>query len=412
MHSALPRAAAALLAACATIHPATLAAQSVRDSAGARVVTNTRPTWSAAQRLRLSSRPTLVIGDRAGDPYEFTAISGAFFLSDGRILVADGGSNELRMFSANGTHVQSFGRRGDGPGEFRRLHSVQRLAGDTIAVLHEMSSLSRFTSGGTYLSRTNELTSGMIKPGAVIKSVQLALNGSARLVISMPWDPPTQGAGVEFDARALHEVVSGTAAATRSLGELPVMRASANADGASKPWLGAEAVYASDGSRFCRGYGTSYTLTCYTAAGVTTLIIRRAWQPPNVSRQQFVQFTDAWLSRWSKATGAARDDARREQLDMPYFKTLPAFSALLLDRVGRLWARTPASIDAAVAGSLNDYAIGASLWSVFDARGVWLGDVTMPARFSPLDVGADYVLGVMRDDDGVQTVVRYSLGAV
>ena len=51
-----------------------------------------------------------------------------------------------------------------------------------------------------------------------------------------------------------------------------------------------------------------------------------------------------------------------------------------------------------------------SVWSVFDNTGRWLGDVTMPARFMPHDIGRDYILGVARDSDGVETIVEYRLG--
>ena len=44
-----------------------------------------------------------------------------------------------------------------------------------------------------------------------------------------------------------------------------------------------------------------------------------------------------------------------------------------------------------------------------DAAGRWLCDVTMPARFAPKEIGADYVLGVARDDDNVEAVVMYRL---
>jgi hypothetical protein len=46
---------------------------------------------------------------------------------------------------------------------------------------------------------------------------------------------------------------------------------------------------------------------------------------------------------------------------------------------------------------------------VFDAGGRWLGDVAMPARFVPLEIGADYVLGRSRDADGVVRAVMYRL---
>jgi hypothetical protein len=46
---------------------------------------------------------------------------------------------------------------------------------------------------------------------------------------------------------------------------------------------------------------------------------------------------------------------------------------------------------------------------VFDATGRWLGDMSMPPRFVPLEVGADYVLGRSRDADNVPRAVMYRL---
>mgnify|MGYP000585237481 CR=1 FL=1 len=389
---------------------AMLPAQTTRDSAGRRIVASDKPMWTAAQQLRLAAAPTLVIGDREEEPYQLGQVSGAFYLSDGRIVIGDGASNELRVFDGTGKHQNTFGRRGDGPGEFRRIQAVSRLAGDTIAVMHEMASVSRFTTDGAYITRTDEQNAGAPRAGGAMQSVALAFNGGARLVVHFPRRPSTRGVGVEFDVTGLHEVVGRNVATSRAMGNLPAMRASADKNGPSKPWLGAEEVFASDGAQFYLGYGTEYSLTRYTAAGVPNLVVRRAWIAPKVSRREFEEFTDEWLNRWSKATGAALEAERREQLAMAYFKTLPAFSPLLLDRLGRLWARAPAAIDGAVAGSLNDYAIRPSTWSVFSANGAWLGDVAMPARFTPTDIGADYVLGVARDDDAVSTVVRFRLG--
>ncbi len=388
-------------------------AQNVRDSGGIRIVMNAKPTWTSAQQLRLSTAPTLVIGEGSDEAQLLTRVRGAFYLSDGRIVVADGGSNELRIFDGTGQHLKTFARRGDGPGEFRSIQQVIRLAGDTIAVLHDRASVSRFTSDGSYISRTNDRGATEFgRPGATMQSVTLAMNGGARVLLRAAVDPPTRGMGVEFDATAQLEVLNRNASGSRLMGDFPFMRASADKNGVSKPWLGAEAVLATDGAQFYYGYGTKYELTRYAAAGKPDLIVRRAWTAPKVSRREHEQFTDEWLSRWSKAKGAELAEERRTFLASDYFKVLPAFSALLLDRLGRLWARTPAAIDAAVAGSLNDYPMGPSSWSVFGANGVWLGDVKMPARFSPTDIGANYVLGIARDEDDVPTVVRFTLSAV
>jgi hypothetical protein len=50
-----------------------------------------------------------------------------------------------------------------------------------------------------------------------------------------------------------------------------------------------------------------------------------------------------------------------------------------------------------------------SRWSVFDASGRWLGDVALPSRFTPKEIGADYVLGIGRDADDVPHVLMYRI---
>ena len=42
-------------------------------------------------------------------------------LSDGRIAIVNQGSDEIRIYDANGRFVNTFGRKGGGPGEFRNV---------------------------------------------------------------------------------------------------------------------------------------------------------------------------------------------------------------------------------------------------------------------------------------------------
>ena len=48
-------------------------------------------------------------------------------------------------------------------------------------------------------------------------------------------------------------------------------------------------------------------------------------------------------------------------------------------------------------------------WSVLATDGTWTADVELPARFSLLDAGRDYVAGVELDADDEETVVVYRL---
>lgn len=406
------RAALIVAAAVATATPHNILAQTIRDSAGIRIVSNDKPSWTPAQQLKLAATPSLVIGDKDEEPYQLTRVRGAFYLSDGRIVVGEAAANELRVYDANGKYLKKFGRVGDGPGEFRDFSRVFRLAADTIAVMHGRASLSRFSGDGKFLHTSSEMPSGtMSGPPEFFKSVAVPLNGGARLVIATPFRPaPAAAVGARVDVKGRHDIIGADDKTIKLLGDLPYMEGKVGRDHTEKPWLGAEVVFASNGSGFFYGYPTRYSITRYSAQGVPNLIIRRAWMPVEITRKDIETFTEEWLKRWSKKGGAETEKDRKSLLSGDYSKTLPAFSAMILDNTGKLWVRAPKAIDGAVAGSLNNYAIGASTWSVFGADGRWLGDVSMPALFEPTDIGADFVLGVLRDEDNGPRVVRYKLG--
>ena len=48
-------------------------------------------------------------------------------------------------------------------------------------------------------------------------------------------------------------------------------------------------------------------------------------------------------------------------------------------------------------------------WSVFDPAGRWLGQVETPPGFDVMDIGADYVAGVWKDELDVEHVRVYAL---
>jgi hypothetical protein len=50
-----------------------------------------------------------------------------------------------------------------------------------------------------------------------------------------------------------------------------------------------------------------------------------------------------------------------------------------------------------------------SAWTIFDPAGVLSGRVTTPRDFGILEVGVDYLLGVYRDELGVEYLHQYAL---
>ncbi len=96
----------------------------VRDSAGIRIVENTTPQWQEGERWRLSPEPVVDIGGGDREEDQLFRVVGALRLSDDRIVVANGGTNEIRFYGPGGAFLSASGGEGEGPGEFRRLSAV------------------------------------------------------------------------------------------------------------------------------------------------------------------------------------------------------------------------------------------------------------------------------------------------
>ena len=112
--------AVAVLAACEGDPPEPT--WSVTDSLGIRIIAS-EPTGIA---LTVSPDPRLSLGTMDGDgPTQFFRVQDIELLPDSAIAVADQGSEEVRIFEADGTHRSTFGGEGYGPQEFRRLDMIE-----------------------------------------------------------------------------------------------------------------------------------------------------------------------------------------------------------------------------------------------------------------------------------------------
>lgn len=102
----------------------------VRDSAGVRIVTYPDGAFTDT----VPPEPLLTIGREGEENYEFFRLNTVVSLASGNVVVANGGTHELRFFTPEGEHIRTVGRRGEGPGEFGFLSAVWVRAGDTLMV--------------------------------------------------------------------------------------------------------------------------------------------------------------------------------------------------------------------------------------------------------------------------------------
>ncbi len=78
--------------------------------------------------LRMEAEPVLSIGLLEGrEAYQLFNVDGAARLPDGSVVAGVRGAHEVRRFDPGGTHRWTFGRFGEGPGEFQQLQLPSKL---------------------------------------------------------------------------------------------------------------------------------------------------------------------------------------------------------------------------------------------------------------------------------------------
>ncbi len=106
-----------------------------RDSAGIEIIEAMRPIWGDSSLWSIDPEPLVDLTlTGSGPDHEFYRAGSMMQRPDGSLMIADRSSEEVRVFSATGEFVASFGGSGDGPGEFRGLYVIEN-AGDTLLAM-------------------------------------------------------------------------------------------------------------------------------------------------------------------------------------------------------------------------------------------------------------------------------------
>src|SRR5688500_15713193 len=133
-----PHPSSRILAALLLLVAAPVSAQrtTVRDSAGITIV-NTSRARETRTAFTLSPSPAMQVTGR-NDVLEYLFspnVAAVGRLSDGRIVVGDQWSFNVRVFDTNGRHERTFGSMGSAPGQLSPITRIFILPADTIAVV-------------------------------------------------------------------------------------------------------------------------------------------------------------------------------------------------------------------------------------------------------------------------------------
>ena len=366
------------------------------DGSGVQIVT-TDPLNSDAT-CRPSEEPIFRVGEAEDDEnLWFSTIRGVGLLSDGSVAVIDRASEEVRVFGADGRHLVSMGRSGEGPGEFRSAWFLWVLPGDTLWVGdYRPWRYNVFTRDGQFV-RAVQMTPPYGNPsrvGGVLRngtSINTRTTFSARSDFSVPDTLIVEAH--DSDGQLLTTVarianrLEGTTAKSEAANMVltPLFAASARADAI--------------GNTVAIGHGNEPEVRLLDDELRLQRIVR--WSEPE--REVTSADVRAWRDSYVEGRGG-RDSERWGPLneatidpERPVADVFPAFSSIMLGTDGRLWVapfRRPGG--------------EARRWMAFEPDGTFschLERVPMAIH----EIGADYVLGVQTDELGVPTVVMYGL---
>ncbi len=394
------RSAAALLiahlcaAGCTAAERGASASATVRDSAGVRIVEHAGAGVDAG--VRIDTTPAFSIGVLDGEAaYQFQQVTTVQVQPDGGVLVLDGGSAQLRRYDGAGRHRWSFGRSGDGPGEFRAPSYLGRYADGSFALWDRSQvRLTVVRPDGTLGHTTSYAAESGRQPAAY----GLFADSALLAVFPTPASPPAPG--TLFVDTIGYWRVDRPRAEPRLLARYP---------GTIWIWTGraqlpvpftANALRALRGDQIVVASGAAAEV--YVHDGTDGRLVARyavARAPVSVGSDHVRRLVTFQVEQF-RGYGAPLAEWEEWLGRMPVPPVRPAYDRLVVSATGELWLRQYVPMYETEAPSV---------WDLFAADGAYRGEVHMPPRLEVMSVGEAWVAGVMRDESDVESVRVYPI---
>jgi hypothetical protein len=352
------------------------------------------PTWT------LSAQPTLDIGSEANTQTQFNGVTGVVRMPGGEIVVANGTSQELRVFSSSGTYLRTL-TSNSRTGVMRSLDRIWRGAGDTIyatEILPQASSVWVFTLSGVVSStQVGASNAGGVFPVDRFPDGHFVVSAASRRRTQPPMGP-TYVDSLPLGVITLRDLTPKWIGSLRN--EMLIMQTAGRGRGgggraAIAYPFGRSTSVAVSGERLWLGDSETGTITLHDLTGRGLAV----FSAPTATRR-----LDTTIIRRLRTSGVndamnwndrARVDA---SYSLPFPRNAPRFARFLPGVNGEMWIElfredpsTPRS------------------YVIVDRQGKPIGRTTMPRRMIPMEVGSTDLIGVLTDEDGLEHVVRYSL---
>ena len=372
----------------------------IRDSAGVRIVENSRPEEDSRLPWRIGAGPMVSIGEATGEePYLLHQVMAALMLPDRRVVIANTGTSEIRVYDAEGVHQATWGGDGEGPGEFQYLTGVRLWPGDSGGSPWRGDI---FDNAGR-LGRSYRTPAGVGFPfeptivladGSILGRTRIRARGTDGRA-------PAEG---YYRNEAAYELLGRDDTSTVSFGRYPDIEAYsgvfAGAPLTAGMAFGRRVLEAPWGDLLVIGNNDRYELRAYGMPdGSLERIVRREHANTAPTRAELIEAHERSIAERDMPE-QFRQMFRAAAAEAPIVESYPAFRAILSDALGHLWVREY---------DLPGADRPAPLWTVFDRDGHALGFVETPAGLSLLEIGEDYLLGHTSDELGIERIQVWAL---
>ncbi len=351
----------------------------------------------ASASIVVDSVPFLSIGVEEGEtPYEFDRVFDAYRHSDGRVVVSNAGSHELRIFDSTGKYLGALGRRGQGPMEFGEFSSQYLYArNNELIAVDEGAFRVHVINNDLTFRETRRFTLYPDTPRPFFRG--LASNGDWLVQAFTNGGSITGEPGQVLPASYQLLRYDSLGAMRDTILSLPSRPRYVNSHNGMVHFpyipLSSEPSFVVDGERLIVVSGRAPALEIYSLDGES--IAQYAWNRPQV------RTADVWeeFKRSSLANMKGDDSARYAafyEKALPLPETAPMYVSVKVDGLGRIWLerfRMPTET--------------VRTWDVLSAEGELLGATTTPAGVTVLRIANDIMVGRARDSLGVERVQLY-----
>lgn len=344
--------------------------------------------------LAVAPDPLVSVGVASGDTaQEFGRVVTPFLLPNDRFAVPDGLAHVVRVFDLEGNPVQTLGGQGEGPGEFLSL-SRAWPRGDTIETFDlQTVRVTRFLPDGSVeaVALRPERFGFFPLPGAV--SDGWILSGVDN---TGPGSGPPDG---RDEIGLLHLESDGET--QRRIAETLGIHRYSHDDGSGVHPVSPRAVYRIHQDQLYVAETLTPRIVRYDLDGTVQSEI--TWEPAE-GPDPATALAEVRDSALARADPDELQSVRQTFDAVPAASAVPVFHDFLVDGEGFVWVR-PYELPghAHHLGGWSGPGAGGS-WLIFSPRGERVGTVQVPAELIPLHIGTDAILGLARDELGVESV--------